>query len=151
MGWKKRNVSNIILNLYYIKRKAIYIYKKSQKITPVFLNKWVYIYNGRRFFRRYIYKKYLGYLMGELVWTRKPAKYKNKKKMKMRKRSKKTERKQTKNPLKRYKKKMFKIKRKQLKLEKKEKLIELNPLLKPRKASQKLIPDTVFKILKLFK
>ena len=69
----------------------------------------------------------------------------------MRKRSKKTERKQTKNPLKRYKKKMFKIKRKQLKLEKKEKLIELNPLLKPRKASQKLIPDTVFKILKLFK
>ena len=69
----------------------------------------------------------------------------------MRKRSKKTERKQTKTPLKRYKKKMFKVKRRILKREKKERLIELNPLLKPRKASQKLIPDTVFKILKLFK
>lgn len=150
MGWAKRNVSNIFLNTYFMKRKTIYIFIKSHKITPILLNKWIYIHNGKKFFRRYVFKKYLGYLAGELVWTRKPAKYK-KKKLKTRKRSKKTERKQTKNPSKIRKKKLFKIRRKKLKLEKKKKLIELNPLLKPKKASQKLVPDTVFKILKLFK
>ena len=89
--------------------------------------------------------------MGELIWTRKPAKYKNKKRLKMKKRSKKTERKQTKNANKIKRKKLFKQRRRLRKIEKKKKLIELNPLLKPRKASQKLIPETVFKILSMRK
>lgn len=69
----------------------------------------------------------------------------------MKKRSKKTERKQTKNANKIKRKKLFKQRRRLRKIEKKKKLIELNPLLKPRKASQKLIPETVFKILSMRK
>ena len=139
MGWAKRNVSNIFLNTYFMKRKTIYIFIKSHKITPILLNKWIYIHNGKKFFRRYVFKKYLGYLAGELVWTRKPAKYK-KKKLKTRKRSKKTERKQTKNPSKIRKKKLFKIRRKKLKLEKKKKTNWIKPIIEAEKSITKISP-----------
>ncbi len=149
MSWGRYHLNNILIKSAIFVRKHIYIFKKATKITPIFLNKWVYIYNGKRFFRRYIYAKYVGYRFGELVWTRKPAIFKKKKK-KRRLRSKKTRRKQTKTLLKRRKKLLFRLRRKRIKKLKKEKLIELNPLLRPRKASQKFLPDTVSKILKIF-
>ena len=96
-----------------------------------------------------MFAKYVGMVAGELIWTRKPAKYKIQKLRK--KRSKKTIKKQTKTPQKQRKKILYKRRRKALKLVIKKNSWLKSPWLKPKKASQKFNPSTINQIINLIK
>ena len=80
--------SNFKFNKTYLKyyinpNKYKILYKKNYIININMLLNIYKIYNGKYFFRKYINIWSLGYIAGNLVWTKKQAKYKSKLKLKV--------------------------------------------------------------------
>ena len=61
-----------------LKEKKIKILKKNLIILPEYLNKTVYVYNGKQFIKLIIKDNMIGYKFGEFVNTRSNFKYKKK-------------------------------------------------------------------------
>lgn len=58
------------------KDKKIKILNKSSVILPEYLNKIIFVYNGKRFIKLLIQENMVGYRFGEFVNTRSKYKYK---------------------------------------------------------------------------
>ena len=57
-------------------KNKIKIFNKSSVILPEYLNKVVFIYNGKKFIKLIIQENMIGYKFGEFIHTRARYKYK---------------------------------------------------------------------------
>ena len=82
--------SNFKLNKTYLKflinnNKYKIFYKKNYIININMLSNIYKLYNGKYFFKKHINIWSIGYKFGNLIWTKKRAKYKSKLKLKIKK------------------------------------------------------------------
>ena len=79
----KFNINNLYLRNFNQTAHHKIIYRKSQIINIYMLSDVLKIYNGKFLFKKYISLWCFGYKFGQLVWTKKRAKYKSKLKLKV--------------------------------------------------------------------
>lgn len=68
----------LINSLVDLKQKKIKIIQKSLIISPDFINKDVFVYNGSKFIKLKVKEEMIGYKFGEFINTRARYKYKKK-------------------------------------------------------------------------
>lgn len=62
-----------------------FVYSNSVNVPKIFINTKILVYNGRYWNKKFINRYMVGFKVGEFIWTRKIAIFKNKQKKKKRK------------------------------------------------------------------
>lgn len=72
------NINNKIINLKKQANNSIKTTSKNTLILPNYIDKTLFVYNGKRYITRLITVRMVGHTLGSFIFTRKVYKYKKK-------------------------------------------------------------------------